>query len=74
MELFGEGPGQYLVSIASEKSSEFEKILEESSLSFKKIGNTQQEPILSGSFLGNEKIDLKVAKSFWQNTWNGEVL
>lgn len=74
MELFGEGPGQYLVSIASEKSSEFEKILEESSLSFKKIGNTQQEPILAGSFLGNEKIDLKVAKSFWQNTWNGEVL
>lgn len=69
LELFGEGPGQYVLTIDKNDQKSFEKKCLDKEFPFELIGLVNDSGVIKGKFLGDEVIDISKAYSAWNREW-----
>ncbi len=69
LELFGEGPGQYMISVDGANVSQFEKSCRDKALEIEEIGLVNDSSVIEGAFLGSERIEISHALKQWQRNW-----
>jgi len=69
LELFGEGPAQYLVAIEKEDRKSWEESCRDLNLENRLLGEVDESKQIKGPFLGEEVISIETALQSWQRDW-----